>query len=139
MYLLRRRPFDGAKVRARGRPRPVYPNVPERGPLYLVEGEIDALTGRQLGLRTVALGSNRLSGHAQRVLAGRTASVMFDVGAEDEAEHVAQLLRAAGGTAWVVRLGLLGLSEDQDLNDYHRAGGSITELRRLIASERRKK
>lgn len=136
-YLLRRKPVDGAKVIANGSPRPVYPNVPARGPLCLVEGEIDALTGRQMGLRTVALGGKKPPPKRLSVLAGRMASVLFDVGADEAAERVVQLLRAAGGTAWVVRLARLGLSEDEDLNDYHREGGSIAELRQLIAIERR--
>ena len=126
-------------VRAHGRPRPLYPDVPPRGPLCLVEGEIDALTGRQMDLRTVALGGKRPPRPRLSRLGGRSAAILFDVGADEAAERIARLLHAAGGTAWVVRLGLLGLDEDEDLNDYHRAGGSVTELRRLIAIERRRK
>jgi hypothetical protein len=137
--LYRRKPLDSAKMRAaRGVQRQPYPDLPVRSWWLLVAGELDALTGRMYGLPAVTVSGKRLPKRWVPVFAKRPTAVMFDVGEEPQAERVVRLLLAAGGTAWVVRLALLGLPEDGDLNDYHRAGGSIADLRKLISSERRR-
>jgi hypothetical protein len=136
---VRRKPVDGAKVRAlRGHPRMPYPNLPARGGLLLVAGEIDALTGRQLGLPAVTVSGASLPERAEPAFHGRTVAVMFDAGDEEAAaEKVVRRLRDGGGTAWRVPLSKLGLPSGFDLNDYHRNSGSLCDLRALIRNERR--
>jgi hypothetical protein len=135
---LRRRPVDGAKVRAiRGHPRAPYPNLPATGPLLLVAGELDALTGRQLGLPAVTVSGAKLPEHSEHAFRGRTVAVLFDAGPEEAAaQKIVQRLRAAGGRAWAVRLSRLGFRDDYDLNDWLRDGASPEDVRRFINDER---
>jgi hypothetical protein len=138
--LYRRKPADGANMRAlRGWPRAPYPNLPARRWLLLVAGEIDALTGRQLGFPAVTVSGCALPDHSLPLFRNRVVYVMFDAGREEEAaERVAAKLSEAGAIAYVIRLSRLGLAEDADLNDYSREGGSSEELVQLIKDERRK-
>lgn len=141
LNLQRRLPVDGAAMRGLfRRGSQLYPDVPRRGPLLLVAGELDALLGRQHGLRAVTTTCGaRVPDALLPPLAGRTVAIAFDVGEEAAAETTAAKLRVAGSEAWVVRLGLLGLPEKGDLSDYLRAEGSAAEVRTLVRDERRRR
>src|SRR5205823_2595581 len=79
--VVRRKPVDGAKVRAPlGHERQPYPDLPPDRALCLVAGEIDALAGRQMGLRTVTIGGCNPRRSAYPLFAGRLVHVLFDVG-----------------------------------------------------------
>jgi hypothetical protein len=136
-YLYRRKPVDGAHIVAMGGPRQPYPDVPTRGALALVGGELDALSGRQIGLRAVTVSGCSLPDHAVQHFVGRTVYIMFDVGEEGPAEAVVSKLRAAGGQAVCVRLALLGLPYKGDLNDAVRSGITPSAIAALIRNERR--
>jgi hypothetical protein len=139
VYAYRRRPRDGAQMVAMsGRPRgeAIYPDLPACGALALVGGELDALTGRQLGLRAVTVSGCSLPDPALPHFATRIVYVMFDVGEERAADTAAGKLSDVGARARVVRLGLLGLPDKADLNDYVRQGGTARELKTLIRRER---
>jgi hypothetical protein len=137
--LRRRRPVDGASPRGlRGRGAQLYPNVPRRGVLFLVAGEFDALIGRQHRARTITTTCGaRLPDYLVCPLAGRSVAVAYDVGEESAAWQTVRKLRAAASDAWVVRLGLLGLPDKGDLNDYYLQGGTTRALLALVFRERR--
>lgn len=137
---LKRRYLDPAanpKTRALARPASYYPDVPPSRAVLLVAGEIDALTGRQMGLPAVTTTCGVLPEHLAPELAGRTVYVMYDVGEELAAERTAHRLRSLGSQAVVVRLALLGLPDKADLNDLYRQGGTRRDVERLIKRERR--
>lgn len=138
VYLYRRKPVDGAKMIASGGPRPPYPDLPPEGALALVAGEIDALIGRQIGLRAVTVNGKALPPHAISRFAGRRVYVMFDVGEEEAAGRVAEKLNAVGASACVARLSTLGLPDKADLNDLYRKCGvhTRTVLESLFCAER---
>jgi hypothetical protein len=135
VYLYRRKPLDGASMIAMGGPRPIYPDLPG-GALALVAGEIDALTGRQIGLNAVTVSGRSLPNHTVHRFVGRTVYVCFDVGEEREAKRAAQKLGAAGIRSYVVDLAELGLPDKGDLNDYVRNGGTKSAVVDLIRRAR---
>ncbi|HKS95912.1 MAG TPA: hypothetical protein VJV74_07225 [Terriglobia bacterium] len=117
----------------------LYPHVPKNGDPILVAGEFDALIGRQHGLPTVSTTCGAcLPEHLVPQLAGRSVAVMYDVGEELAAQKTVQRLLAAGGTAWRVRLSLLGLPEKADLNDALLTGIGAEDVRTLVAEERQR-
>jgi hypothetical protein len=136
-YVYRRRPIDGAQMMAMGGPRVPYPDLPPHGALCLVAGEIDALSGRQIGLRAVTVCGCSLPDHALPYFAGRTVYLMFDVGEERAAERIAHRLQRVGTRASMVRLAALGLPAKADLNDAVRGGIRACEIRALIREGRR--
>jgi hypothetical protein len=143
VYLYRRKPVDGAQVIAMGGQRPPYPDMPASRALCLVAGELDALSGRQLGLNAVTVSGCSLPDHLVPRFAGRVVYVMFDVGEELAAANVADKLRVVGATVYIVRLSALFSPEflpDQfDLNDLIRDDGPSAHgvVTRLIRDARR--
>jgi hypothetical protein len=100
-----------------GRRAQLYPDVPEDGPILLAAGELDALLARQRGLPAVTTTCGaRLPDQLAPRLAGRRVAVVYDVGEERAAETTAAKLRAAGGEAWAVPLGLP--KKGDDLTDW---------------------
>jgi len=135
--VVRRKPVDGAKMRAPlGHERQPYPDLPAQGALCLVAGEIDALTGRQMGLRSVTIGGCNPRKSAYPLFAGRTVYVLFDVGEEEMAKRSAESLRDAGATAYVARLRDVGLPHKADLNDAYRGGITREQIERLLRAAR---
>lgn len=138
---LKRRFLDPAadpKTRALSRPANWYPDVPASGALLLVAGEIDALTGRQLGLPTVTTTCGAtVPEHLLGALAHRDVYVMFDVGEDVAAKRTARRLQTVQARPLIVRLSRLGLPDRADLNDFYRQGGTKRDLERLIKRERR--
>jgi hypothetical protein len=129
----RRRPFKGLA----GRGSQLFPPPPRRKAVLLVAGEFDALRAREHDLPAVTTTCGaRLPSRLVRQLSTRHVAVAYDVGEEAAAEKTVAALRAAGSTAWLVRLGLLGLRVRGDLSDYFTKGGSRDELVRLIKAER---
>jgi hypothetical protein len=122
--LLRRKPLAGARMRApRGHGRSPYPDRPPSGALVLLGGEIDALTGRQMGMHgAVTVSGCNLPNLVVPLFAKRVVYVMFDVGEEIAAARVAARLRDFRATVYVADLRLLGLPDKGDLNDAYRAG-----------------
>jgi hypothetical protein len=138
VQLYRRKPVDGAKMRAaRGRPRPPYPDTPFGRVLCLVGGEIDALTGRQIGLNAVTVSGCSLPLHAVERFAGRSVCVMFDVGEELAQVSAVAKLKNVAARVYDVRLAELGLPHGADLNDAYSAGIGANEIKQLIKEARR--
>jgi hypothetical protein len=127
VYVYRRKPVDGARMIACGGPRRPYPDLPKTGALVLVAGEIDALTGRELGINAVTVSGCELPEHARPRFAGRTVYVMFDVGEEEAARRVAAKLGGIASRTSVVRLSTLRLPLKSDLNDLYRQRGAQTQ------------
>jgi hypothetical protein len=117
-----------------GRGCQLYPKVPPRGRLLLVEGEFDALLARQHGLPaiTTTCGKTLPDELAER-LAGRRVVVVYDVGAEADADRtVAKLGRSARAVA--LRLP----RERDDITDWFVTyGRSANALRALVTTRRR--
>ncbi len=139
-----RAPRDGAKMlapRGAGRSWPLYPwPEPFWRWVLVVEGELDALRGRSVGLpaTSVTLGVGTWREPWTEALRGRRVVVCFDndawrIGARRVAE-----LRAAGIDAR--RLSLrrdLGLKKAKgDLSDYLDEGGSVPALRGAVERRR---
>ncbi len=116
----------------RGRSAAFYPGFLWHGVL-LCAGVKDVLVARQHGLRyavTTTCGAT-LPGHLVPLLSGRPVAVAYDTGEDEAAERTAARLRAAGGRACVVRLGLP--ENGDDLTDWFvKYGRTAKELKRLI-------
>jgi hypothetical protein len=133
VQLYRRKPRDGAKMRAAcGRPRPPYPDLPPNGAICLVAGELDALTGRQIGMRAVTVSGCNVPKDVEASFAERVVYVMFDVGEELAQVKAIERLENVDATVYDVRLSDLGLPHGSDLNDAVRAGIGAAEIRQLI-------
>jgi hypothetical protein len=117
----------------------IYPNVPRKGPILLVEGLLDALLGRQEGLPAITSthGVNTFLEEWLPLMRGRRVAVMYDVGAEKVMHNRVAQLRAAGSDAWGVRLRLLLRGDGKDLSDHFMCGGTAQELKDLINDEHR--
>jgi hypothetical protein len=112
-------------------PAKLYPDVPERGALLFVAGELDALIGRQMGLPTVSTTCGaKLPEHLAPAFAGRRVFVMFDVG--EDANVAVDHARAVGATVTVIDLGALELPPKGDLNDLYLAGGTAEDVKDLV-------
>jgi ribosomal protein S27E len=137
--LLRRKPVDGAQVRVPlGHKRQPYPDLPATGALCLVGGELDSLTGRQLGLRALNIGGCNPGESAYPLFTGRVVYVLFDVGEELHAARAARRLSAVGATAYVAYLRDLDLPHGADLNDAFCAGLERDDLERLLRRSRKR-
>jgi hypothetical protein len=137
VQLYRRKPRDGAKMRAApGRSRPPYPNLPPGRDAWLVAGELDALTGRQLGLHAVTVSGCTLPFAVAPRFAGRVVYVMFDVGEEIAQISVVGKLEDVAVRVYDVRLAELGLPPKADLNDAYRTSIRRPELDRLMRDAR---
>ncbi len=117
-----------------------YPLFPEPEPAdgwtLLVEGELDALAGRAVGLPacsvTLGVGTWREEWTALLAERGRPVVVLFDAGEQEQAhaEDRAARLREAGVRAARLRPAALGLTaKGADLTDYLAGGGSAKALR----------
>jgi len=115
-------------------PAKLYPDVPKRGKLLLVAGELDALIGRQMGLPTVTTTCGaRVPKHLASAFNWRQAFVMFDVGETRAAVNAATRVLAYGAqSARVIELEKLGLPHGADLNDFYLAGGTADDIKALI-------
>jgi hypothetical protein len=137
----RRRPQPGAKLR---KPEhsgvwdwPLYPEPQQDARrTFLVEGELDALRLRSLGIPATSVPG----GEAQWLpewadqLIGLRVVVAYDVDFEDRAAQVALTLRNAGIRARAFDLRDLGLTKrNEDLSNYLDRGGSVAALRRALA------
>jgi hypothetical protein len=128
---------DPKKANSPG-PLRLYPNLPKRGWLLFVAGEIDALTGRQLGIhRAVSSTGGWLARHQVEAFAGRSVVLLPDVGEELAAEHQAAWLREVGCIVRIVHWPP-GLPDGTDLNDWVvDYGGTRHALLALIGADRR--
>lgn len=142
-----RKPRDKAKMinlAGTGRAWPLYPEpqYEERWTL-LVEGELDALRARSVGLpaTSITLGAGTsLRDEWVEDLAGLRVAVCFDVGAEVAARRAVARLREAGIRARWLDLRSLDMTEEgDDLSTYLNGGGSVSTLRRAARGRRRAK
>lgn len=123
----------------RGGPPHLYPDVPDRPTILLVEGELDAAVGRSHDLPTVSgtIGARqwteRLTGH----LRGKRVIVIYDcddAGREGAADRVADLT-SAGIPA--EHLDLDPSRDDGfDLTDWFREGRTVAQLRTALTNSR---
>jgi hypothetical protein len=93
---------------------PLYPFVPQQGPILLAGGEWDALACNFHRLPAVCglLGCHWHSAW-NRAVEGRRVAVCLDVGEEEAAERIVLKLREAGARkAWVVPLPLPNYGDD---------------------------
>lgn len=119
----------------------IYPDVPCKGPILLVEGLLDALLGRQEELPAITSthGVNTFLEEWLPLMRGRRVAVMYDVGAEKVMHNRVVQLRAAGAEAWAVRLRLLlRRGEGKDLTDAIAGGYTAADIIDLIKRERRR-
>jgi hypothetical protein len=115
----------------------LYPQpLPGTGWL-LVEGEFDALIGRQHGLPAVTgtMGTSWWAEGWDGLVRGRRVAVLYDVGAEAAMHKRVAGLRAAGAEAWPVRLSLL-LDKGKDLTDALTGGCTAQDVLDLVDQER---
>ncbi len=131
-YLYRRKPVDGDRMIAMGGPRPPYPDLPPEQELWLVGGELDALSGRQIGIPAVSVCGCHLPDHALGHFIGRRVYVALDVGEEAQAKRVAERLRSIDVAVRTVRLARLGLPYKGDLNDAVLAGHTADDVQALL-------
>lgn len=114
----------------------IYPDMPDSRGVVLVGGEMDALTGRQLGLPTVTptCGPFVSPPHILRRFRGKRVFVMFDVGENYKIQSATILLRPVAAEVRVVDLARLkrGAAKQFDLNDAHRLGISREQILALI-------
>ena len=102
-------------------------------PVYITEGEKDALTAERLGLiaTTNAMGAGKwrqVANHAREVLAGRDVIVFRD--ADDAGRKHAE--QVAASLADVARsITILEAPEGKDLTDYVSAGGNLEAIQSL--------
>ncbi len=110
---------------------PLWPDVPEHGPLCLVGGEWDALVGRQHELPTITGLAGALWHEAWNPeITGRRVAVAYDQGEERFASQTVSKLRAAGAEAWVVPM--LSRVEGFDLVDWFQVGRTREQFIRLV-------
>lgn len=128
----RRKPEAGAQMKAwagKGRAWPLYPSPPEKGPVLLVAGELDALAARSHGLPacSVTLGAGYWRGAWTDQLRSRDVFLCFDNNEQEAAWHRVDALHDEGVEVQWIGLHLLGLrTRKGDLSDFLGKGRAKT-------------
>jgi DNA primase len=130
-------PAANPKTRNSRGPSHLYPSLPPDGPVLLVAGELDALTGRQLGVPAVSTTCGAtLPLHLAERFKRRRIYVLFDVGELSAAVKASD--RLWKGDADYVRVVPWppGLPKGTDLNDWVvKHGGTRRQLNDLITKQ----
>jgi DNA primase len=110
----------------------LYPALPAKGWLLFVPGELDALSGRQLGMPAITSTGGWLSKEQVPLLSRRQIVLLPDVGEERAAELQAEALRKEGCEVLIVHWPA-GCPDKFDLNDWvAKRGGTRDALLGLI-------
>jgi hypothetical protein len=113
----------------------LYPDLPKRGRLLFVAGEIDVLTARQMDIPAITSTGGWLARDQVALLANRQIVLLPDVGEELAAEHQAAWLSEVGCDVLIVHWPP-GMPDKTDLNDWVvKYGGTRKELFELIREQ----